>query len=206
MGSHNSGTQPTTLSDRLRVYSTVVIDPIVTVLARLNISPDLLTIVGMLSHILMAWLIANGDLIWAAVAIFILLPLDSFDGALARKIGRSQGNFGGFLDSTSDRIAEIILFGGYLYFFSEQDQPWMVAASYAAITGSIMVSYARARAESLGVTCSVGLFTRVERFAVIFLTLLLRIPEVGIVILAVGTYFTVGQRAFHVWKQTKDTF
>jgi len=204
MQSPNTDSQPTTLSDRLRVYTKVIIDPIVTILARWNVSPDVLTIVGMLSYILIAWLISGGRLIWAAVAILILGPLDSFDGALARKIGRSKGNFGGFLDSTADRISEIILFGGYIYYFVEQEQTWMIAAAYIALTGSLMVSYSRARAEGLGLSCSVGIFTRVERFAVIFLTLLLKRPEVGVVILAIGTYITVGQRAYHVWRQTRD--
>ena len=98
-------TDKPTLTDLLRANTTWFIDPIVTFLARFKLSPDALTIAGMLSHFLFAWLIANGELLWAGVAIFFIAPLDALDGALARKLGRKQGGFGAFLDSTLDRLA-----------------------------------------------------------------------------------------------------
>jgi len=191
------------LTDQLRVWTAGIIDPIVTLLARLHVSPDLLTILGMLLHILYAWLIASGYMTIAGIAILVFVPLDALDGSLARKIGRTGGNFGAFLDSTSDRMAEIILFVGYIYYFGTRDDFWMTAAAYAALTGSMMVSYTRSRAESLGFSCKVGLFTRVERYVVIIVTLILSLPEVGLVILALGTYITFGQRVYHVWRQSK---
>jgi CDP-diacylglycerol--glycerol-3-phosphate 3-phosphatidyltransferase len=208
MTSPTSQPEEKTLTDRLRTRSATIIDPIVTFLARLGVSPDMLTILGMLLHFLFSWLIAIGQFFWAGIAIFVFVPLDALDGALARKIGRQQGNFGAFLDSTSDRIAEIILYAGYISYFYQHDNPWMVVATYVAITGSIMVSYTRSRAEALGVSCKVGLLTRVERYVVIVVTLVLSIflpvlVEVGIVILAAGTWFTVGQRVYYVWNQTR---
>ena len=191
------------LTDQLRVWTAGIIDPTVTLLARLHVSPDLLTILGMLLHILYAWLIASGYMTIAGIAILVFVPLDALDGSLARKIGRTGGNFGAFLDSTSDRMAEIILFVGYIYYFGTRDDFWMTAAAYAALTGSMMVSYTRSRAESLGFSCKVGLFTRVERYVVIIVTLILSLPEVGLVILALGTYITFGQRVYHVWRQSK---
>jgi len=192
-----------TLTDQLRVWTARIIDPIVTLLAHLHVSPDLLTILGMLLHILYAWLIASGYMTIAGIAILVFVPLDALDGSLARKLGRAGGNFGAFLDSTSDRMAEIILFVGYIYYFGTRDDIWMTAAAYAALTGSLMVSYTRSRAESLGISCKVGLFTRVERYVVIIVTLILSMPEVGLVILALGTYITFGQRVYHVWRQSK---
>jgi CDP-diacylglycerol--glycerol-3-phosphate 3-phosphatidyltransferase len=194
----------TTLTDQLRARTAGIIDPVVTLLAKLGVSPDLLTILGMLLHFLFAWLIATGDFLWAGIAVFVFVPLDALDGALARKIGRQQANFGAFLDSTSDRIAEIILYAGYISYFTQQEDFWMVAAAYAAATGSLMVSYTRSRAEALGLSCKVGLLTRVERYVIIVITLVLGFAEVGIVILAIGTYFTALQRAHHVWKQTRQ--
>ena len=202
MGTDNSQPQKKTLTDNARVLTRGIVDPIVTVLARLGVSPDALTVLGMLFHILFAWLIANGRIQLAGVAIFFLIPMDALDGALARKIGR-KGNFGAFLDSTMDRIAEIILYVGYMIYFSNQDEIWFVAAAYAAVTGSLMVSYTRSRAEALGVSCKVGLFTRVERYVVIIASLIINQPEWGLVILALGTYFTVIQRGVHVWRQMK---
>ncbi len=194
----------TTLTDQLRVLAKGIIDPTVSLLARLHVSPNLLTILGMLLHILYAWLIASGYMTVAGIMILVFVPLDALDGALARKLGRTAGNFGAFLDSTSDRIAEIILFAGFIYYYGTRDNLWITAAAYAALTGSLMVSYTRSRAEALGLSCKVGLFTRVERYVVIVVTLMLSIPEYGLIILAIGSYFTLGQRVYHVWQQTKQ--
>ena len=199
--------EPTTLTDRLRSVAAGVLDPIVSLLARIGVSPDMLTIVGMLLHFLFAWLIATGEFLWAGILILIFVPMDALDGALARKIGR-QGNFGAFLDSNSDRIAEIILYSGYISWFTQQEDFLVVTAAYAAATGSLMVSYSRARAEALGYNCKIGIFSRVERYVVIVTSLVLSafvpvLAAVGLYILAVGTWFTVAQRVYHVWKQAK---
>jgi CDP-diacylglycerol---glycerol-3-phosphate 3-phosphatidyltransferase len=190
-----------TLTDLLRMYAAVIIDPIVTWLARYRFSPDTLTVLGMASHIFFAWLIASGQMRWAGLAILAISPLDALDGALARKLGRKQAGFGAFLDSTLDRLAEIFLFAGFLYYFIQQNDQWMVATAYAALTGSLMVSYVRARAEALGYQCKVGVLSRVERYIVMIVTLLLNQPEWGLAILAFFTYFTLGQRMLYVWRQ-----
>lgn len=193
------------LTDFLRTRTHFIIDPIVTFLAQYRLSPDTLTVTGMAAHFLFAWLIAVGQMQWAAVAMFFLVPLDAFDGALARKLGRKKGGFGAFLDSTLDRFAEIILFGGFIYFYVRQGNELMLAVAYIAITGSLMVSYTRARAEALGLSCKVGLLSRVERYAVLMLFLILKFPQVALIILAIFTYLTAFQRMFHVWKQSRDS-
>jgi CDP-diacylglycerol--glycerol-3-phosphate 3-phosphatidyltransferase len=203
MNSTESSPQKKTLTDLLRVYTAGMIDPIVTVLARLKISPDWLTISGMLFHGLFAWLIATDRLPLAGLLMVLLVPLDSLDGALARKLKRPAGGFGAFLDSTSDRLAEIILFAGFIFYFSERDQPWLVAAAYLALTGSLMVSYTRARAEALEISCKVGLLTRVERYVVIVISLVFSQPAYGTVFLAIFTYVTAFQRIYHVRGQVK---
>ena len=195
--------EPPTLTDFLRAKTAFIIDPIVAFMARYRFSPDTLTVVGMLFHFFFAWLIANGQMQWAAVAMFFLVPLDALDGALARKLGREQGGFGAFLDSTLDRLAEIILFGGFIFYYVRQGNEMMLAVAYIAITGSIMVSYTRARAEALGLNAKIGLLSRVERYTVMMLFLVLKLPHVALIILAVLTYFTAFQRMFHVWKQTR---
>lgn len=193
-----------TLTDFLRAHTKFIIDPIVTFFARYRLSPDLLTVVGMLAHFLFAWLITIDQMRWAAVAMFFLTPLDALDGALARKLGRKQGGFGAFLDSTLDRFAEIILFGGFIFYFVGEGDLLMLALSYVAITGSLMVSYTRSRAESLGLSCKVGILSRVERYMVMTFFLVLNMPEVAIVILAFFTYITTFQRMHHVWKQAQQ--
>ena len=195
--------EPTTVTDRLRARAAGILDPIVSFLARIGVSPDMLTLLGMLLHFLFAWLIATGEFLWAGIAILIFGPMDALDGALARKIGR-KGSFGAFLDSNSDRVAEIILYSGYISWFTQQEEFLVVTAAYAAATGSLMVSYSRARAESLGYHCKIGLLSRVERYVIIVISLVLGFPDIGLYILAIGTWFTVGQRVLHVWKQSRD--
>jgi CDP-diacylglycerol--glycerol-3-phosphate 3-phosphatidyltransferase len=200
------GTTPNgreTLTDILRRRTFFIIDPIVTTLARLGVSPNTLTVLGMLAHFLLAWLIAQGEMRWAAAGIFFVAPLDALDGALARKRNLVQGNFGAFLDSTLDRLAEIILFGGFIFYYVSADNSWMLATTYIAISGSLMVSYTRARAEALGHHAKVGILSRVERYAVLTLALLLGAPAYALVIIAIFTYITVAQRVFHVWQQAR---
>jgi len=189
-----------TLTDLLRGRAAFIIDPVTSILARYRISPNLFTVVGMLAHFLLAWLIIQGHMAAAGVAIFFIAPLDALDGALARKLGRKPG-FGAFLDSTLDRLAEIILFGGFIFYFGRLEDMVMVATAYIALTGSLMVSYARSRAEALHVSCKVGLLTRVERYAVLTLFLLLDRPAIALIVIAIFTYITVAQRIFHVWQQ-----
>lgn len=191
-----------TLTDILRVRMRFIIDPIVTFLARYRLSPDLLTVLGTLSHFLFAWLIAEGRFQWAAIAIAVIAPLDALDGALARKLGRKQGGFGAFLDSTLDRLAEIVMFGGFILYYMGQGDTLMLALSYITITGSLMVSYARARAEALGLSAKEGLLSRVERYVVLTFFLFIQMPHIALILMSVLTYVTVFQRMFGVWRQS----
>jgi len=193
-----------TLTDRLRTHTKFIIDPVVDTLAHFKLGPDFLTVLGFLTHILFAWLIAIGEFRWAAVAIAALSPLDALDGALARKLGRKQGGFGAFLDSSLDRLAEIILFGGFITYYYNKVDPLMLAVAYLAVTGSLMVSYARSRAEALGFEAKVGILSRVERYVVMIAFLALGWPHIALIILAIFTYFTFFQRMWNVWKQSRE--
>lgn len=192
-----------TLTDQLRTRTHFIIDPVVEVLARWKLGPDFLTVLGFATHLLFAYLIAGGDFRWAALAIALLSPLDALDGALARKLGRKQGGFGAFLDSSLDRLAEIVLYGGFIIYYYTQDDPRMLAVAYLAVTGSLMVSYARSRAEALGFQAKMGVLSRVERYAVLVVFLALAMPQIALVILALFTYFTFFQRMYAVWKQSR---
>ncbi len=207
--------EPTTLTDRLRVVARPIIDPIVTFFAKYKLSPDVLTVLGMLFHFWFAYLIAQGDFRLAGILMLLLAPLDALDGSLARKLGRKQGGFGAYLDSTLDRLAEVILFGGFIiyyyslgpktiasdfYFFTFSAQAMLVIA-YIAITGSLLTSYSRSKAESLGYEAKVGIGSRVERYVLMIVFLILQRPDIAVVILAVITYITVAQRMYSVWAQ-----
>jgi CDP-diacylglycerol--glycerol-3-phosphate 3-phosphatidyltransferase len=132
----------------------------------------------------------------------LLIPvalLDALDGALARLTGKAT-RFGAFFDSTLDRFAEIALYLGLLYLYRGSTLETVLI--YLTITGSLMVSYTRARAEGLGLECKVGLFTRLERLAVLTLGLLLEQTLIALIILAIFSNLTVLQRVWHVRKVT----
>ena len=193
-----------TISDFLRQRTQFIVDPIVAVLAEMGIRPNTLTLFGLLIHIPVAYFLSQGQ--WTTAALIALLGfVDAFDGTLARKLGLAQQNkFGAFLDSTTDRIAEILLFGGFIAYYALQSDVLYAAIAAIALGGSLMVSYTRARAEGLGLSCSIGIFSRIVRYGVFFFLTITGLPEIALIILAVGTWITTGQRIHHVWHQASE--
>lgn len=184
-----------TLRDRTRVLLESIARPI----ARTGLSPNALTLCGFLATAGVAYVLALGH---ERVAGLLLIPvalLDALDGALARLTGKATA-FGAFFDSTLDRFAEIALYLGLLYLY--RGAVLEMVLIYLAITGSLMVSYARARAEGLGIECKVGLFTRLERLAVLVVGLILEQTLLALIVLAIFSNLTALQRIWHVRKTT----
>jgi CDP-diacylglycerol--glycerol-3-phosphate 3-phosphatidyltransferase len=195
-----------TLSDRLRGIVSVVITPTGRFLNSLGISPDVITFVGLAVVALGSWRLSEGDWTSAVIILALGLPLDMLDGATARAYGKFRP-FGSFLDSTLDRYADGLIFGAIALYFARIDDYLMTMIAISALHGTLMVSYIRAKAESLNVECKVGLFSRVERLLVLLATWFGWIAfgddaiGVGIVILALGTQYTALQRMYHVSRQ-----
>ncbi len=169
-------------------------------LDRLGIHPDTVTLMGLAGHFGGAVLAATGYMTWAGVVILLMAPLDFLDGALARLKGETS-RFGAFLDSVTDRYSEFVILGGLLVYFLLQ-QDWLsCGAVFLAATGSVMVSYIRARAEGLGFQAKVGLLSRVERYIILIPGLLFNIPAVAVWIIAVLSHFTALQRIVSVRRQ-----
>ncbi len=166
-------------------------------LARAGISPNALTLIGFLAMLAVACVLARGHERIGGLLIIPVALLDALDGALARSTGKTTV-FGAFFDSTLDRFAEIALYLGLLYLY--RDNPVAVLLVYLAITGSLMVSYTRARAEGLGLECKVGWFTRLERLATLVVGLVLERTVVALLVLAVFSNLTAVQRLWHVWR------
>jgi CDP-diacylglycerol--glycerol-3-phosphate 3-phosphatidyltransferase len=185
--------------EALRARTRGLLTSIVRPLARAGVSPNVLTIVGFLAMVGVAWVLAQGYERWAGVLIVAVGLFDALDGALARSTGQTS-SFGAFLDSTLDRFAEIALYLGLLYLYRGDTLATVLV--YLAITGSLMVSYTRARAEGLGLDCKVGFFTRLERLGVLVVGLLLEQTLLALVALAIFTNLTALQRMWHVWRVT----
>jgi len=123
--------------------------------------------------------------------------VDAFDGTMARLRGESS-DFGGFVDSVSDRYAEFITFGGLLYYFLSQENYPGVMITFAATAGSVLVSYVKARAEGLNFTAKVGILTRVERYIVLIPLLIFNQPFLAVIVIALLGNITALQRILHV--------
>ena len=192
-----------TITDTLRELFRGPVEGVARILIRLRISPDLLTILGLIVMAAAGVSAARGRFVAAGILILLGGPFDALDGTVAR-MGIGARPFGAMLDSTLDRYAEALLLGGLAYYMSEADNTLGVMLAFASLFGSVMVSYSRARSEGLGIDNKVGLLTRVERLVLILLGLFsgLIIPMLWIV--AILTQVTVAQRVWEVYRATSD--
>ena len=149
---------------RLRNLLSPIVDAIARVFVKLGFSPSGLTVVGVLLAAVAAGLISQGMLAAGGIMVLIAGVFDMFDGAVARMTDRAT-KFGAFFDSVMDRVSEAIVLLGLLWFYIEDGEQLGAVLVYVAIAGSTMVSYARARAEGLGIECKGGLMQRPERVA-----------------------------------------
>lgn len=193
-----------TFTDFLRVVFKNVIDPIAAFLNRLGLKPNTVTLSGLIGHTAAAYLIAQGEVTWGGLLILVMAPVDALDGAMARLRGEPS-KFGAFIDSVTDRYSELVLFGGLLVYFLNQNNWLGCGLVYLAAAGSVMVSYTRARAETLGFDGKIGLLSRVERYIILIPSLIFNLSIYGLGIIAVLANFTAVQRIWSVRKQAHET-
>ena len=190
---------------------TMIIRPLV----GLGVTPNTLTVVGLLLSILTSSIIAQGLFLAGGLLVLFAGIFDMFDGALARARNAST-TFGAFFDSTLDRYSESIILFGLLYHALQTpamqdrfwpfryEQSWMITLVFIAVVGSFMVSYAKARAEGLGLECKTGLLARPERVVILALGLLTGAVIWALVILAIFSNVTAIERIVHVWRATRQ--
>ncbi len=192
--------------DRLRSFRLVprrppkqIIDPIVGVIARTGLTPNHLSLIGFGGNLGAAVLAARGEFLWAGVVMLVFSAMDMLDGALARATGRAT-KFGAVFDATLDRLSEAALLGGLCFYFVERGQTEEAILCFAALAGSLLVSYVRAHALSQGLNMQDGLFTRAVRVILLGVVLMIDQVRVGLWILAVLTSATVVQRLYVAWQ------
>jgi len=194
------------LSGVRKTFAYYFTQPVLQLLARTGITPSAITWLGFLLTAGAAALIITGHLFAAGFVVLVGGFFDMLDGALARHKGQVT-RFGALLDSTLDRLAEAVLLLGILVLYAREQLFAPILLVCAALVGSLLVSYIRARAEALGLECEVGLFTRPERVIVLALGLLLNhvfdALIIALAIIVVLSFFTVAQRVIHVWQQTR---
>jgi|SRR5581483_4456199 len=198
------------IQQRARHLVTLIIQP----LARLGVTPNMLTGIGLLLSIVTALVIAQGYLFAGGWLVLFAGIFDMFDGAMAR-VRNAATTFGAFLDSTLDRYSESIILFGLLYYALQRpglqnafwpmphEQSWMIAFIFVAVVGSLMVSYTKARAEGLGIECKTGLLARPERVIILAIGLLTNTSIWALALLAVFSHVTSVERMISVWRSTR---
>ncbi|MBI2979507.1 MAG: CDP-alcohol phosphatidyltransferase family protein [Chloroflexi bacterium] len=200
----------TKLSEARKIIAFYLTHPVVRLLAKTRVAPDVISWSGLVLTGGAVALIVTGHLFAAGWVVLLSSFFDTLDGALARHTNQTT-RFGAVLDSTLDRLSEAVLLLGILIFsvLNANERPvMMVSLVSVTMVGSFLVSYVRARVEGIGLQCQVGLFTRAERVVVLVLGLLLSRFDYALItalsIIAVLSFITFGQRLFDAWRQTRS--
>ena len=196
--------------ERFRGLSARLLGPLVRTLLRLGVSPDLVTVLGTVGVVLAALVCFPQGWLWqGALVVTVFVLSDMLDGQMAKVSGKASA-WGAFLDSTSDRLGDAAVFGGILLFFTYQEGSTLWGAfALAGLVFGQWTSYVKARAESLGFTCSGGLAARADRLVIILVGTFvagLGVPyvlEAAVVVLAVASMITVVQRIAQVRRQAE---
>ncbi len=196
------------LSNLVRRRAETLLNKIALGLSKLGFTPNILTLIGFVAMCVIGVVLALGYFALGGMLIVVAGIFDALDGTLARLTNRVT-KFGAFLDSTTDRFAEGALYLGILYAFMQRGLTWVTYLIFLTLLGSLMVSYARARAEGIGVEMREGLMTRFERIALLIIGLILTAAFgdapilIVLAILAVFTNITAVQRMWLVYRAAK---
>jgi CDP-diacylglycerol---glycerol-3-phosphate 3-phosphatidyltransferase len=186
---------------KAREISRPTLEAVGCALARSPLTPDAVTMFGLVLTAGAAALAALGEIRWAGVAYIFAALCDSLDGALARARGGGS-RFGAFLDSTVDRLEEALVFLGLTIHYVRIGSTWEPPLILVATVASLLVSYTRARAEGLGVACREGLMTRLVRLVILIAGMILDQVLVAVIVIGAASLLTAFHRVYHVWKVT----
>jgi CDP-diacylglycerol--glycerol-3-phosphate 3-phosphatidyltransferase len=189
-----------TFSEHLRIIFRQPLEIIGNFFYKLGVKPNVITFTGVIGTLIGAIFVAYGKLTLGGVIIMVMSAVDVLDGAVARAGGEPE-EFGAFVDSVSDRYSDLMIFGSLLWYFVETESYLDGVVTFLAAAGSVLVSYVRARAQSLGFEAKVGIMTRAERIIVVVAALIFNKPFIGVLLIAVFGNITAIQRIMHVRKQ-----
>jgi len=190
---------------RYREHVGRIADPVARALLGARVRPNQLTVLGLSISALSAVAFAADRQRWAGLLLALAGALDILDGALARASGQASP-FGAFLDSVLDRYSDLLVLAGIGFLFMRIGRAVDVVATMTALIGTVMVSYTRARAESVGVDCKVGFMERGERILTLIVGALVDLLVPAVWVVAVGANVTAVHRIFHTWRATRGIY
>ena len=187
---------------RYKEHVARVSDPVARALLRARLRPNQLTVLGLFCSVLAAAAFSLDRPRLGGLLLALAGALDILDGALARVSGQVSP-FGAFLDSVLDRYSDLLAMAGLVVLFMGRSRVWDVIGALVALVGTVMVSYTRARAESVGVECRVGFMERGERMLTLIAGALLDLLAPAVWVVAVGANVTAVHRIVHTWRATR---
>jgi len=182
-----------------------VSEPVARALLGVRVRPNQLSLLGLICSVSAALALATDRQRLGGLLLALAGALDILDGALAR-VSAQVSPFGAFLDSVLDRYSDLLVLSGIIFLFARLGRVGDVVAGLLAVVGTVMVSYTRARAESVGVECRVGLMERGERLLTLIVGALLDLLVPAVWIVAVGANVTAIHRIVHTWRATRRVF
>jgi CDP-diacylglycerol--glycerol-3-phosphate 3-phosphatidyltransferase len=180
-----------------------LLNRVVRALALSRINPNFLTFLGLVVNILAAWQFARGRFLAAGLVVIGAGFFDLVDGPVARETNRVT-RFGGFFDSVLDRYSDLALYMGLLVYYASINRFFYIVLTAIVMTGTIMVSYTRARAENFIPSCKVGFLERPERVVLIIIGALFDRMAPVLWIIAILSNLTVVHRMFYTWEQARE--
>jgi len=196
--------QKMTLTDHCRKLFKCVSDACARFLLKAGLTANMVTIIGCVGHIIPCWLVYQGHFTVAGILLTFFSLMDWIDGAMARMATDGKGTeFGAVLDSTTDRYAEFLILGGILLYYAAAGSVCWVAVSIAAMMGSVLVPYTRAKGEIYGLNMRLGIMSRMERYIVLVFFLLIGYPNISVAIIALFANITAIQRILYMKKNLK---
>ena len=200
MMSNNSTHEPQSITGGIGAGGKRVLDSIVNLLASLHVHPNILTLVGLVINIFAMVLFAKGIFGWGAVVILFAGIFDIVDGEVARRTKRVT-KFGAFFDSLIDRYSDLLLLLGLIIWYAKIDRIVYVGLTGLVLIGSVLTSYARARAESLIPACKVGFMERPERIVLLIIGGLSNRMAAVLWVMAILSNWTVSQRIWYTYRE-----
>jgi CDP-diacylglycerol--glycerol-3-phosphate 3-phosphatidyltransferase len=191
-----------TITSGIGLVCGAIINRIVRWLALSKIHPNVLTFIGLIINIIAAWLFAQGAFWWAGWVVVGAGLFDMVDGRVARATSQVT-RFGGFFDSVLDRYSDLALFMGLLVYYASINRNFYVVLTAIVMTGSVMISYARARAECTIRKCKVGFLERPERVVLIIIGALFNRMAAALWVIAVLSNLTVVHRMVYTYRECK---
>lgn len=174
-----------------------LLSPLTSLIIRLKISANALTIASLPFSIIAGYLFSQGFRWWGGLFLILVGLMDTVDGEVARKSGKIS-KYGAFLDSVTDRLAEFFIFLGFFLYYNES---WIQILIFVTLVSSLMVSYVRARAEGIGAECKIGFMERPVRFAIMFIGVFIlgyQYLPIAFAVIFVGSVYTIIQRISYV--------